>query len=187
MRSVFRLPDRSPRGPSLRTLSLRTRLVVLLVALAVVGLAAADLASYRALHNYLYDRVDQQLESSVAPVSMSLARESGTAAFGTTQAGPRPAFGSGEPGGPGGASPPAVVFGQLRDPAGEVVAHTGNEFFGREVAVPKLPAGRVPLLIPTLERRGRRALPPTGNQALDARTKLRQARVDVATAGGKLA
>jgi two-component system OmpR family sensor kinase len=131
MRSAFRLPD----------WSLRTRLLLLLVALAVVGLAAASVASYRALHNYLYDRVDQQLESSVAPVSMSLAREAGTAAFGRTQSGPGPNFGTdGGPGGPGDSAPPAVVFGQLRDSAGEVVAHTGNEFFGREVAVPKLPA-----------------------------------------------
>src|ERR1700759_3688290 len=72
MRSAFRRPDLSLRG-----LSLRTRLVVLLVALAVVGLAAADFASYRALHNYLYDRVDQQLESAVGPVTARLLREAG--------------------------------------------------------------------------------------------------------------
>ena len=45
MRSAFRLPER---------LSLRARLLVLLVVLAAVGLATADFASYRALHNYLY-------------------------------------------------------------------------------------------------------------------------------------
>jgi two-component system OmpR family sensor kinase len=126
MRFAFRLPD----------WSLRTRLLALLVGLAVVGLVVADFASYRALHNYLYDRVDQQLESAVAPVSMSLAREAGTAAFGTTQEGPGPSFGTG---GPAGSQPPTAVFGQLRDSTGEVVAHTGNEFFGREVAVPKVP------------------------------------------------
>src|SRR5882757_10939454 len=67
MRSVFRLPD----------WSLRTRLVLLLVALSVVGLAVADVASYRALHNYLFDRVDQQLETAVAPVTVRLLREAG--------------------------------------------------------------------------------------------------------------
>ena len=67
MRSVFRLPD----------WSLRTRLVLLLVGLAVVGLAAADFASYRALHNYLYDRVDQQLESAVTPFSVRLSQQAG--------------------------------------------------------------------------------------------------------------
>ena len=70
MRSAFRLPER---------LSLRTRLLVLLVALAVVGLAAADFASYRALHNYLYDRVDQQLESAVGPVAATLTEKAGEA------------------------------------------------------------------------------------------------------------
>src|ERR1700744_2485008 len=66
MRSAFRLPER---------LSLRARLLVLLVALAAAGLAVADLASYRALHSYLYDRVDQQLESAVFPISIELAHE----------------------------------------------------------------------------------------------------------------
>ena len=70
MRSAFRRPDLSLRGRSLRT-----RLVVLLVALAVVGLAAADFASYRALHNYLYDRVDQQVESAVTPLTFNLIHE----------------------------------------------------------------------------------------------------------------
>src|SRR6201990_326518 len=84
MRSAFRRPDLSPRA-----LSLRTRLVVLLVALAVVGLAAADFASYRALHNYLYDRVDQQLESAVVPLSFGLASQGGEEAAG---------FAGGEPG-----------------------------------------------------------------------------------------
>ena len=55
MRSGFRLPD----------LSLRARLLLLLVALATVGLAMLDFASYRALHDYLFDRVDQQLEAAV--------------------------------------------------------------------------------------------------------------------------
>src|ERR1700743_1949009 len=70
MRSAFRRPEFSPRG-----WSLRTRLVVLLIALAVIGLAAADFASYRALHNYLYDRVAQQLESAVAPVTFGRIRQ----------------------------------------------------------------------------------------------------------------
>src|SRR6266702_5656312 len=78
MRSVFRLPD----------WSLRTRLLLLLVALAVVGLAVADFASYRALHNYLYDRVDQQLESSVAPFSMRLSQQAGGEAVTDGETGP---------------------------------------------------------------------------------------------------
>ncbi len=123
MRSVFRLPD----------LSLRARLVVLLVVLATVGLAAADFASYRALHNYLYDRVDQQLEAAVFPISIELAHEAGE---------PSPGIGGG-PGGAGGPGPasqlPPGTYGALRDADGEVVAQTTLRF-GRE----KLPRPSIP-------------------------------------------
>ena len=43
--------------------SLRTRLVVGVVALALVGLAAADVATYKALGSFLVQRVDSTLES----------------------------------------------------------------------------------------------------------------------------
>src|ERR1700761_8358804 len=125
MRSAFRLPDLSLRG-----LSLRTRLVVLLVALAVVGLAAAYFASYRALHNYLYDRVDQQLESAVGPVSSFLRVQAGETEAGQGFGpGPGAEGGSGNGaeglpgadaagGGPGGPGPgghlPTTAYGQLR-------------------------------------------------------------------------
>jgi two-component system OmpR family sensor kinase len=136
MRSAFRLPDGSPRA-----LSLRTRLVVLLVALAVVGLAAADFASYRALHNYLYDRVDQQLESAIRPVSTFLADKAGEgeAAEGFAEPGPVEGGGPGGPG-PGGSRLPNTAYGQLRDADGEVLARTGANFFGEEVPIPKVPA-----------------------------------------------
>ncbi|MGV1048142.1 MAG: hypothetical protein ACOYD4_06410, partial [Solirubrobacterales bacterium] len=62
MRSGFRLPE----------LSLRARLVLAVVVLAAVGLTALALISYRELHSYLYDRVDQQLEAAVPPVGAAL-------------------------------------------------------------------------------------------------------------------
>ncbi|HVW47436.1 MAG TPA: HAMP domain-containing sensor histidine kinase [Solirubrobacterales bacterium] len=139
MRSAFRLPELSPRE-----LSLRTRLVVLLVALAVLGLAAADFASYRALHNYLYDRVDQQLESAFVPVSASLLRKAGDEEVRTFGPGPGVEGGTtGEAGGPGGPGPahlPDTAYGQLRNVDGEVVSTTGSEFFGEKIAVPEVPA-----------------------------------------------
>ncbi|HEY5333797.1 MAG TPA: HAMP domain-containing protein, partial [Solirubrobacterales bacterium] len=135
MRSVFRLPDLWPRS-----LSLRTRLVVLLVALAVVGLAAADFASYRALHNYLYDRVDQQLESAVGPVSTFLAHQAGDGVAAEGFAGPGPGDGGGPAGpGRGGSHLPDTAYGQLRA-GGEVVAHTNSNFFGEEVPIPQVPS-----------------------------------------------
>src|SRR6201996_6634401 len=109
MRSAFRLP----------ALSLRTRLLVLLVALAVAGLAAADFASYRALHNYLYDRVDQQLESAVVPVSFGLVHKAEAEEAGATaELGPGPGLQGGGPG-PSSQLPPGT-FGQLRDADGKV-------------------------------------------------------------------
>jgi two-component system, OmpR family, sensor kinase len=135
MPSVFRLPDLSPR-----TLSLRTRLVVLLVALAVLGLAAADFASYRALHNYLYDRVDQQLESAVVPLSFELFREAND-----EEAPPR-SFSVGPDGEtralsgpkPGSQLPPGT-YGQLRAANGEVLSHTSFEYGGETLVRPAIP------------------------------------------------
>jgi two-component system, OmpR family, sensor kinase len=144
MRSAFRLPER---------LSLRARLLVALVVLAAVGLAAADFASYRALHNYLFDRVDQQLESAVEPVAGFLAVKSGQGDL-AQQFGPGGPGGDGALGGeggggqgesgPGGPGPgghlPTSAYGQLRNAAGEVIAHTESDFFGEEVPTPQLPA-----------------------------------------------
>jgi two-component system OmpR family sensor kinase len=147
MRSAFRLPER---------LSLRARLLVLLVVLAAVGLAAADFASYRALHNYLFDRVDQQLESAVGPVSSFLRVQAGEAEGGQGL-GPGPGAepragegGEGLPGadaaggGPGGPGPgghlPTTAYGQLRSADGEVITQTKSEFFGEKVPTPELPA-----------------------------------------------
>jgi len=127
MRFAFRLPD----------LSLRARLLVLLVALAVVGLAVADFASYRALHNYLYDRVDQQLESAFMPVTTSLAAEAGESELGGAGfAGPGPADG----GGPGGPHLPNSAYGQLRSTSGEILAHTTARFYGEQIAAPGIPS-----------------------------------------------
>src|SRR6201992_2112478 len=141
MPSAFRLPDLSLRG-----LSLRARLVVLLIALALVGLAAADFASYRALHNYLYDRVDQQLESAVIPVASHLLHEAGEEGPTIRAFGPAPGSegGTGGEGGPEGAPPgthlPDSAYGQLRNAAGEVVTTTGSNFFGEKIPVPRVPA-----------------------------------------------
>jgi two-component system, OmpR family, sensor kinase len=95
----------------------------------------ADFASYRALHNYLYDRVDQQLESAAFPLSIQLSHQVGE--------GERPAFGAGGPGFEGGPAPdgglPSGTYGQLRTAEGEVVAHTEAGPFGEELAVPRIP------------------------------------------------
>ena len=119
-----------------------------LVVLAAVGLAAADFASYRALHNYLYDRVDQQLESAVAPVTAFLtAGRAGDAqqSSRSVRAAKAPSAGEGggaegEPRRPAGGRPrghlPTSAYGQLRSADGEVITHTKSDFFGEEVPTP---------------------------------------------------
>ena len=47
----------------LRGLSLKARLVLGVVVLALVGLAAADIATYTSLRSFLVQRVDNTLES----------------------------------------------------------------------------------------------------------------------------
>jgi two-component system, OmpR family, sensor kinase len=144
MRSAFRPPDVSPRG-----WSLRTRLVVLLVALAVLGLAAADFASYRALHSYLYDRIDQQLESAVGPISIRLAPQvTGENGPVVGKGGPGPGFEGSEFGGEKGPTPtsqlPSGTYGQLRTADGEVIAHTPARALGEKLPVPRIPTNLEP-------------------------------------------
>ncbi len=133
MRSGFRLPD----------LSLRTRLVVLLVALAAVGLATLDFVSNRALHSYLFDRVDQQLEAAVGPVGVELLHDaaaeevSGEGNLGPLPDGGGSSFPSGSaPDGQGGPGPgsqlPLGTFGQLRRGNGSVIEGVEGVTFGFE-------------------------------------------------------
>lgn len=49
-------------------MSLRTRLLVALGAVALVALLAADLATYKSLQSFLLTRVDQQLQSAHIPI-----------------------------------------------------------------------------------------------------------------------
>src|SRR5436309_1335769 len=58
-------------------MSLRTRLLLVLAVLAVAGLAVADVTTYRALHTFLLDRVDQQLDSSGEALEQRLERGRG--------------------------------------------------------------------------------------------------------------
>ncbi len=112
MRSGFRLPE----------LSLRARLLVAVVVLAAVGLAALDFVSYGALHSYLYDRVDQQLESAVKPVGLALGQQ-----YRELEGGRTPQERDGKPPA-GGNLPPAGTFGQLRAPDETVLAERTFSF-----------------------------------------------------------
>jgi len=50
-------------------LSLRSRLLLVVLGLVIIGLAATDLVTYRALRSFLLDRIDQQLVAAREPVA----------------------------------------------------------------------------------------------------------------------
>lgn len=107
-------------------MSLRARLTVGLLALAAVGLLIVDAVSYAALRSYLYDRVDQQLQSAVTPVGRSLVlqhvtRRSGRRALETL---PPPSISPpAQEEGPA-LLPPLGAFGELRNAKGKVIQKT---------------------------------------------------------------
>ena len=49
-------------------LSLRARLLIAVAAVALVGLVAADIATYTALRSFLVDRVDESLTAAHTPL-----------------------------------------------------------------------------------------------------------------------
>ncbi len=53
-------------------MSLRSRLLLVVLGLVIIGLAATDFVTYRALRSFLLDRVDQQLVAARNPVAIQL-------------------------------------------------------------------------------------------------------------------
>ena len=113
-------------------MSLRARLLAVLVALAALGLAVGGAASYLALRSYLFDRLDKQVVAAVPQVGHALFdRDRG--GFGA---------GGGPPGGPDGGRGgplqlPPGTYGERRDASGRVVGHV---VFGYQAKRPSLPA-----------------------------------------------
>jgi two-component system, OmpR family, sensor kinase len=104
-------------------LSLRARLLLAVAAVALVGLVAADVATYTALRSFLVDRVDESLAAAHGPLIRSL--------FGPLDRGP-----GGDAGGLASAAPGAYV--ELRAPDGSALVSqsTRGEF---ATARPRLP------------------------------------------------
>jgi two-component system, OmpR family, sensor kinase len=108
--------------------SLRTRLLLALLALVAIGLAVAGVVTYTSLGDFLLERVDQQLLDARVPVTIGLER--------SLQSGGLP-FGIGS--GPG-VNLPIGSYAQLRDPGGSVLV-AGIVAFGQTsgYAQPVLP------------------------------------------------
>jgi two-component system, OmpR family, sensor kinase len=96
-------------------MSLRTRLLLGLVALAAFGLLAADAATYTSLRSFLDQRVSQQLAAARQPAMHAL--------FEDFDGGPRgPGDGHGRGRGPGGDPPPSTSY-----PAGTYARRLGRD------------------------------------------------------------
>ena len=101
-------------------MSLRARLVAVLLALVAAGLLVADIATYSSLRSYLSRRVEQQLVAAREPVRHALFGERGPPGDISTQV-------------------PIGTYGEIRDENGQTVLHP--VIFGYETtAYPKLPS-----------------------------------------------
>lgn len=105
----------------LARLSLRARLILAVIALATVGLVAADVATYSSLSSFLIDRTDSTLDQSHVQAEHSVE-------------------GDGFGGGGGGPGPNEFV--QLRTLGGAIVRTSANNRLpdGTTMPAPKLPA-----------------------------------------------
>ncbi len=109
-------------------LSLRARLLIAVAAVALIGLVAADIATYTALRSFLVDRVDESLAAAHRPLIQSL--------FGPPTRGPGVPDDRGDGGTLASAAPGAYV--ELRSSSGLVLVSqsTRGEF---TTARPHLP------------------------------------------------
>ena len=124
---------RRPAGPSGgRTdggsVSLRTRLLLAVLALVAAGLVIAGLVTYVSLRDFLLERVDAQLRDATVPDG-----------DGAHQRQPeRPARGPAA--GPGATNLPPGTYGQLRDASGNVL-NAGSFTYGQtDLPTPVLPS-----------------------------------------------
>ncbi len=137
-------------------MTLRLRLLLLLVGVVAAGLVISDVVTYNALRSFLTTRVDQQLEVAVFPVGRAVLSTSGlgpavTAAppltgVGRTRTGYGGTFRNGEGllGGSHltdrGVLVPPGTFGELRSAKGKVEAHLFFDYGGKAPSAPSIPA-----------------------------------------------
>jgi two-component system OmpR family sensor kinase len=120
--------------------SLRARLLAAVLALTACGLLLVGGVTYVEQRSFQYDRVDQQLQSIVMPVSRQLEEMAGAAPVGGRD--------GGDPGhGPGGGPNfgiPAGTYGEKRAPNGQVISEKVFSLNQAVTAKPALPATLTP-------------------------------------------
>jgi two-component system OmpR family sensor kinase len=130
--------------------TLRLRLLLLLVAIVAAGLVISDVVTYTSLRSFLTARVDQQLEGATYPVERALLySEPGSGASAPRRGGSpgsaTPSFPGEFPGARGsrGAGREVLVppgtFGELRNPGGAVVEHVFFTYGAKSPTAPVIP------------------------------------------------
>jgi len=124
-------------------MSLRARLLAGMVILVAAGLAVAAFATYEEQRSFLLDRVDQQVESALVPLSFQLSLSDGSTGAGRGSAqlfSGRFRFGRRPSGlGPAAVLPPGT-FGELLGPNGKVLRRRTFSYGETAVPAPTLPA-----------------------------------------------
>lgn len=117
-------------------MTLRLRLLLVLVGIVAVGLVVADVVTFTSLRSYLYSQVDQQLQSAPSPVAQALNRcleqQQLQSPFGAPVNGSNCEI-------PLSGQIPSGTYGQLREPNGNVLI-SACFFTGTHPNSPQLPA-----------------------------------------------
>jgi len=111
-------------------MSLRLRLLLAVGVVALVALAVADVVTYRSLRSFLYDQVDQSLESAHGGLEHGGDGRGGGGDQGATRGPP--------PGEPTSRAAPGT-FVEVRDADGSVVSSVPARLLGGQAVSPKLP------------------------------------------------
>jgi two-component system, OmpR family, sensor kinase len=106
--------------------SLRTRLLLAVLACVAAGLLVAGGATYVSLRTFLLERVDAQLRDAAIPTFVALTNSQTGLPGGTS-------------GGPGGTNLPPGTYGQLRDTSGAVVNAISFTYGQQHQPTPVLP------------------------------------------------
>jgi two-component system, OmpR family, sensor kinase len=109
-------------------MTLRTRLIAILAVLIAIGFLLSGIATYGALRNFLYERVDDQLRQT-QPIAISVLIDSAAG---------RDFSSDGPPGGLPGL--PIAAYAEARDSQGEVIASESFGFSdGDKTYIPRIP------------------------------------------------
>ena len=131
-------------------MTLRTRLLLAILALVAAGLVVAGVVTYLSLRGFLLERVDAQLRDARVPIAMALT--DGSQERAARQPG----------GGPGGANLPPGTYGQLRDASGNVLNAISFTYSSEDQPTPVLPD---PLPSPAGGRHAASSSPPARRPA----------------------